>query len=66
MLDKEAEERGTTVYLVNKRVDMLPKLLGENILATITTLSLTTPDLCSLMSNVDRYAFSVIWVTPGL
>ncbi len=33
MLDKEAEERGTTVYLVNKRVDMLPKLLGESILA---------------------------------
>ncbi len=26
---------------------MLPKLLGEN--------------LCSLMSNVDRYAFSVLW-----
>lgn len=50
-IDKEAAERCTTVYLVNRRIDMLPKLLGEN--------------LCSLMSDVDRYAFSVIWeITP--
>ena len=29
-LDEEAAIRGTTVYLVNKRVDMLPALLGNS------------------------------------
>ncbi|TPX67862.1 hypothetical protein SpCBS45565_g03463 [Spizellomyces sp. 'palustris'] len=46
-MDMEARRRGTTVYLVNKRIDMLPGLLGTN--------------LCSLRSNVDRLAFSCIW-----
>ncbi|QPG75771.1 exosome catalytic subunit dis3 [Brettanomyces nanus] len=46
-LDQEGASRGTTVYLVDKRIDMLPTLLGT--------------DLCSLMADVDRYAFSVIW-----
>ncbi|KAJ2087906.1 exosome catalytic subunit dis3 [Coemansia sp. RSA 986] len=46
-MDKEAAYRSTTVYLVDKRIDMLPELLGTN--------------LCSLMSNVDRLAFSCIW-----
>ncbi|KAI9002338.1 hypothetical protein BC832DRAFT_561272 [Gaertneriomyces semiglobifer] len=46
-MDLEARRRGTTVYLVNKRIDMLPGLLGTN--------------LCSLRSNVDRLAFSTIW-----
>ncbi|KAJ9630796.1 exosome catalytic subunit dis3 [Taxawa tesnikishii (nom. ined.)] len=50
-MDKEASLRGTTVYLVDKRIDMLPMLLGT--------------DLCSLKPYVERYAFSVIWeVTP--
>lgn len=50
-MDLEARRRGTTVYLVNKRIDMLPPLLGTN--------------LCSLHCNVDRLAFSVIWeITP--
>ena len=50
-MDLEAQRRGTTVYLVDKRIDMLPSLLGTN--------------LCSLRSNVDRLAFSVIWeITP--
>jgi exosome complex exonuclease DIS3/RRP44 len=50
-MDKEASRRGTTVYLVDKRIDMLPSLLGTN--------------LCSLRSNVDRLAFSVVWeLTP--
>ncbi|KAJ3051446.1 exosome catalytic subunit dis3 [Rhizophlyctis rosea] len=50
-MDLEAQRRGTTVYLVDKRIDMLPSLLGTN--------------LCSLRSNVDRLAFSCIWeVTP--
>ena len=46
-MDAEASVRGTTVYLVDKRIDMLPKLLGT--------------DLCSLKPYVERYAFSVIW-----
>jgi exosome complex exonuclease DIS3/RRP44 len=50
-IDEEAASRGTTVYLCDRRIDMLPKLLGEN--------------LCSLRSNVERLAFSVIWeLTP--
>ncbi|KAK3819830.1 MAG: hypothetical protein J3Q66DRAFT_311579 [Benniella sp.] len=46
-MDLEAASRGTTVYLVDKRIDMLPGLLGTN--------------LCSLRSNVERLAFSCIW-----
>ncbi|AEO54131.1 hypothetical protein MYCTH_2296319 [Thermothelomyces thermophilus ATCC 42464] len=46
-MDAEASIRGTTVYMVDKRIDMLPTLLGT--------------DLCSLKPHVERYAFSVIW-----
>ncbi|ORX34504.1 hypothetical protein BD324DRAFT_636170 [Kockovaella imperatae] len=46
-MDSEAASRGTTVYLVDKRIDMLPALLGTN--------------LCSLRPFVERLAFSVIW-----
>ena len=46
-MDAEASVRGTTVYLVDKRIDMLPMLLGT--------------DLCSLKPHVERYAFSTIW-----
>ncbi|KAI1929611.1 exosome catalytic subunit dis3 [Ophidiomyces ophidiicola] len=50
-MDTEASMRGTTVYLVDKRIDMLPMLLGT--------------DLCSLKPHVERFAFSVIWeITP--
>ena len=50
-MDAEASARGTTVYLVDKRIDMLPMLLGT--------------DLCSLKPYVERYAFSTIWeITP--
>lgn len=50
-MDAEAAARGTTVYLVDKRIDMLPMLLGT--------------DLCSLKPNIERYAFSTIWeITP--
>jgi exosome complex exonuclease DIS3/RRP44 len=50
-MDAEASIRGTTVYLVDKRIDMLPMLLGT--------------DLCSLKPYVERYAFSAIWeITP--
>ncbi|KAF3910176.1 hypothetical protein ABW21_db0200754 [Orbilia brochopaga] len=46
-MDSEAAQRATTVYLVDKRIDMLPPLLGT--------------DLCSLKPYVERYAFSVLW-----
>uniref|UniRef100_A0ACB8FK79 Exosome catalytic subunit dis3 n=1 Tax=Sphaerodactylus townsendi TaxID=933632 RepID=A0ACB8FK79_9SAUR len=50
-LDQESAKRGTTVYLCEKRIDMVPELLSSN--------------LCSLRSNVDRLAFSCIWeMTP--
>lgn len=45
-LDIEAQNRCTTVYLEDRRTDMLPKLLTET--------------LCSLVSGVDKLAFSVI------
>jgi exosome complex exonuclease DIS3/RRP44 len=46
-MDDEAASRGTSVYMVDKRIDMLPMLLGTN--------------LCSLMPYVERFAFSTIW-----
>jgi len=46
-IDKEAASRGTSTYLVERRLDMLPGLL--------------TTDICSLKGNADRFAFSVIW-----
>ncbi|KAI4327860.1 hypothetical protein L6164_020272 [Bauhinia variegata] len=50
-LDNEASQRGTSVYLVERRIDMLPKPLTE--------------DICSLRADVERLAFSVIWeMTP--
>jgi exosome complex exonuclease DIS3/RRP44 len=50
-VDREASERCTTVYLVEKRTDMLPSLL--------------TTDLCSLVGGVERLAFTVLWeMTP--
>ncbi|XP_057964158.1 exosome complex exonuclease RRP44 homolog A [Malania oleifera] len=50
-LDDEAAQRGTSVYLVERRIDMLPKPLTE--------------DICSLRSDVERLAFSVVWeMTP--
>eukprot|EP00474_Spongospora_subterranea_P000765 CRZ01223.1 hypothetical protein [Spongospora subterranea] len=46
-LDLEARRRGTTVYLIDQRINMLPELLSENI--------------CSLHEGVDRFAMSVFW-----
>ncbi|XP_067140262.1 exosome complex exonuclease RRP44 isoform X2 [Centruroides vittatus] len=46
-IDNEAALRGNTVYLVDKRIDMVPELLSSN--------------LCSLRANEDRFAFSCIW-----
>eukprot|EP00798_Chlamydomonas_sp_ICE-L_P016297 gene16297-22485_t len=48
LLDGEARDRCTSVYLVDRRLDMLPSLLSEH--------------LCSLRSKSERYSMSVIWV----
>ena len=47
-LDKEAHFRATTVYLVQRAIPMLPRLLCEQ--------------LCSLNPDVDRLSFSVVWM----
>jgi ribonuclease R len=46
-LDKEAFERATSVYLVDRTIPMLPEELSN--------------DLCSLKPEVDRLAFSTIF-----
>ena len=51
LIHSNVPNRGTTVYLVDRRIDMVPELLSSN--------------LCSLRPDVERFAFSVIWqVTP--
>ena len=40
LTDQEAQRRSTTIYLADRRYDMLPPVLSA--------------DLCSLLSNVDR------------
>eukprot|EP00879_Flechtneria_rotunda_P015976 GHRR01016709.1.p1 GENE.GHRR01016709.1~~GHRR01016709.1.p1 ORF type:complete len:971 (+),score=396.72 GHRR01016709.1:730-3642(+) len=46
-LDDEAQIRGTSVYLVQKVIPMLPRLLCEQ--------------LCSLQPGDLRFAFSIVW-----
>ena len=46
-LDAEARDRGTSVYLVDRRLDMLPAVLSE--------------DLCSLRGSTERLCVSVLW-----
>ncbi|GMF30816.1 unnamed protein product [Phytophthora fragariaefolia] len=47
LLDLEARSRATSVYLANRVLPMLPRILCEK--------------LCSLQPQVDRLAFSVVW-----
>lgn len=51
VIDKEARERATSVYLVDRVIPMLPEVLSN--------------DLCSLRPHEDRLAFSAIFeITP--
>ncbi len=47
-LDKEARERGTSVYLVDRTIPMLPEVLSN--------------DLCSLVPDKDRFTMSAVFV----
>ncbi len=46
-LDEEAAQRSTSVYLVDRRIDMIPARLSTNI--------------CSLRGGEERLAFSCVW-----
>ena len=51
IVDKEARERGTSVYLVDRTVPMLPEKLSNK--------------LCSLRPNEDKLTFSAVFeITP--
>ena len=47
LIDKEAFNRATSVYLVDRTIPMLPPQLSE--------------DLCSLRPNEDKFTFSAIF-----
>lgn len=47
-LDKEALKRGTSIYLVDRTIPMLPEVLSNN--------------LCSLNPNEPKYAFSAVFI----
>ena len=50
-LDREAEKRGLSVYLVDRTIPMLPEILSN--------------DLCSLNPNEDKFTFSAVFRLDG-
>ena len=50
-IDKEARIRGTSVYLADRRIDLHPKLLTE--------------EVCSLRSTGPRFCVSVMFLMDG-
>ncbi len=46
-IDKEAQQRGTSIYLVDRTIPMLPEVLSN--------------DLCSLVPDQDRLAMSAVF-----
>ena len=50
-LDREAEKRGLSVYLVDRTIPMLPEILSN--------------DLCSLNPDEDKLTFSAIFTMTG-
>lgn len=47
-IDKEARKRATSIYLVDRTIPMLPEALSN--------------DVCSLMPNEDRLAYSAVFI----
>lgn len=50
-LDREAKRRGTSVYMVDRTIPMLPHQLSD--------------DLCSLVPHVPRLTFSAVFTVKG-
>lgn len=58
-IDREARSRGNTVYLVNRRIDMLPSELSTDICSLKEKVSLVSNR--AHFPQQDRFAFSCVW-----
>lgn len=75
-IDQEAASRATTVYLVDKRIDMVPGKKKKNTSSCLQSEKLRkeidrncnrlipellSSNLCSLREDEERFAFSCVW-----